>query len=98
MYESDETLRIDENIQTKRERERRVLMRALSSHRQYFVEDLSAYPGQPNNHYIWNERQLLKEAKQEWVGFCWKHFVLVDSGKFLDRWMKCIEKQGDYVE
>ena len=38
------------------------------------------------------------EVVQSWLKATPKSFFLVDIRKLMDRWTKCVEKQGDYVE
>jgi hypothetical protein len=38
------------------------------------------------------------EAVQSWLKATPKSFLLEGIRKFLDRWTKCVAKQGDYVE
>jgi hypothetical protein len=38
------------------------------------------------------------EAVQSWLKAMPKSFFLVSIHKLVDRWTKCVAKQGDYVE
>jgi len=38
------------------------------------------------------------EAVQSWLEATPKSFILEAIRKLVDRWTKCVEKQGDYVE
>ena len=40
----------------------------------------------------------LMEAVQRWLQAMPKSFLLEDIRKLVDRWTKCVAKQGDYVE
>ena len=40
----------------------------------------------------------IMEAVQSWLKATTKRFFLEDICKLVDRWTKCVVKQGDYVE
>jgi hypothetical protein len=44
-----------------------------------------------------NDNEVM-EAVQSWLKKKKKSFFLEDISKLVDRWTKCVVKQGDYVE
>jgi uncharacterized membrane protein len=52
--------------------------------------------------YLWGQKFVddneAMEAVQSWLKATPKRFFLVGIRKLVDRWTKCVAKQGDYVE
>jgi len=56
----------------------------------------------PMKEHLWGQKfaddDKVMEAVQSWLKATQKSFFLVDICKLVDRWTKCVAKQGDYVE
>jgi len=56
----------------------------------------------PMKEHMWGQKfandSEVMEAVQSWLKATPKSFFLEDIRKLVDRWTKCVAKQGDYVE
>ena len=56
----------------------------------------------PMKEHLWGQKFAddndVMQAVQSWLKAMPKSFFLEGIRKFMDRWTKCVAKQGDYVE